>query len=159
MPPERRRFLLVALAAAPLAACTGDLPPPELPSDAITGPVFPIDLASALDIARAALETRIRPDLIEAMEHPWPGWRGWLRFVIGLDSLTLFVVPEEGLDAAGNTVQGHAFAAWYDGSYDPGGQAVAREVLDEAVAAAGRNVGPLGPTHHSGTAEKLGTPP
>ncbi|MCB1991823.1 MAG: hypothetical protein H6852_08900 [Geminicoccaceae bacterium] len=143
MPPERRRFLLMALAAAPMAACTGDRAPPELPPDAITGPVFPIDQPSALAIARAALETRIRPDLIEAMEHPWPGWRGWLRFVIGLDSLTLFIVPGQGLDTAGNTVQGHAFAAWYDGSYDPGGRAVAREVLDHAAAAAGRPLAPL----------------
>ncbi len=149
MPPERRRFLLQVLAAAPLAACAGDPAPPELPPDAILGPVFPIDQASALAIARAALETRIRPDLIEEVEHPWPGRRGWLRFVIGLDSLTLFVVPREGHDSAGNPVRGHAFAAWYDGSYDPGGREVAREVLAHAVAAAGRGAIPLKslPTH------------
>ncbi len=145
MPPERRRFLLVALAAAPLAACTGDPAPPELPPDAIVGPAFPINRASALAIAKAALETRIRPDLIEKIEHPWPGWRGWLRFVIGLDSLTLFVVPGEGLDSAGDTVRGNAFAAWYDGSYDPGGREVAREVLAHAVTAAGRMAMPLKP--------------
>ena len=133
----------MALAAAPLAGCAGDLEPAGLPPDAITGPAFPIDEASALDIARAALEIRIRPDLIEAVEQPWLGWRGWLRFVVGLDSLTLFVVPEEGLDAAGDTVRGHAFAAWYDGSYDPGGRAAAREVLEHAVAAAGRPLAPL----------------
>lgn len=140
MLPERRRFLLLALAIAPLAACAGS---PELPPGAITSPAFGIEQADALDIARAALETRIRPDLIEEVQQPFPGYRGWLRFVIGLDSLTLFVVPEQGQDADGNTVDGHAFAAWYDGSYDPGGRAVAREVLDQAVAAAGRPLAPL----------------
>ncbi len=143
MPPDRRRFLLAALAAAPLAACTGNRAPPELPPDALTSPVFPLDQASALAIARAALETRIRPDLIEEVEHPWPGWRGWLRFVIGLDSLTFFVMPGQGLDTTGNITEGHAFAAWYDGSYDPGGRAVAREVLGQAMAAAGRPLAPL----------------
>lgn len=130
----------MALAIAPLAACAGS---PELPPGAITGPAFGIEQADALDIARAALETRIRPDLIEEVQQPFPGYRGWLRFVIGLDSLTLFVVPEQGQDADGNIVQGHAFAAWYDGSYDPAGRAAAREVLDQAVAAAGRPLAPL----------------
>lgn len=130
----------MALAIAPLAACAGS---PELPPGAITGPAFGIEQADALDIARAALETRIRPDLIEEVQQPFPGYRGWLRFVIGLDSLTLFVVPEQGQDADGNTVEGHAFAVWYDGSYDPGGRAAAREVLDQAVAAAGRPLAPL----------------
>ena len=133
----------MALATAPLAACAGSPERPELPPGAITSPAFGIEQADALDIAKAALETRVRPDLIEEVQQPFPGYRGWLRFVIGLDSLTLFVVPGQGQDADGNIVQGHAFAAWYDGSYDPGGRAVAREVLDHAVTAAGRPLAPL----------------
>jgi hypothetical protein len=139
------RILLLGSALTLQAACGGTTAPGGLPADAITGPAFPIDAGAAFRISREALGEEVRPDLIEAVRRPYPGHRGWLRFVVGLDSLTLFAVPRQAVDAEGEVQNGHAFAAWYDGSCEPAGRATARRVLAYAHAAAARLAHPLAP--------------
>ncbi len=138
-----RTVVALALLVQAVAACTEPLG--GTPSAVFTSPVYPLERAQALAIAKAALEREIRPDLVEPVERPYPGYRGWLRFVVGLDSLSLFVVAGDGADAAGEPRQGFAFWAYYDGSYEAGGQATARAVLEHAMTAAAALAAPLAP--------------
>jgi hypothetical protein len=135
--------IVFGLALTLQSACIAASPPGELPRDSITGPLFPIDGEAALRISKAALAAEVRADLIEPVTRPYPGHRGWLRFVVGLDSLTIVIVAGRGVDADGHVRDGYGFAVHYDGSYAPGGQAMSETVLQHATRAAEQLAEPL----------------